>query len=206
MLTRQIQRAPIVVLQKTINFYAHLQHRYWRREQRGITELLERIFHPDFTHAVGRHGELMFDAALGRHGFRAEARNARTWRGQAWIETNHNLDRIITKDGLEYGVEIKNTQNYISREELSIKIQLCRHLRLTPLFIMRFAPKSYNFDVVRSGGFVLLFDEQIYPMGHTSLVAEVRHRLGLKVHSPNEIPDGHIQRLLNWHARKLTTR
>ncbi len=30
--------------------------------------VLRRIFHPEFAHAIGRHGELMFDAALGRHG------------------------------------------------------------------------------------------------------------------------------------------
>src|SRR5260370_2906269 len=88
--TRQIQRAQIVVQQKTINFYAHLQHRYWRRELREITGLLARIFDPEFTHAVGRHGELMFDAALGRYGFRAEAKNTKTWKGKTWLETNHN--------------------------------------------------------------------------------------------------------------------
>lgn len=200
----KIQRSPIVVQQKTINFYAHLQHRYWKREQGEISELLERIFHPEFTHAVGRHGELMFDAALGRYGFRAEAKNTRTWKGRTWDETNHNLDRIITRDGREYGVEIKNTQNYISREELYTKIKLCQHLGVVPLFIMRFAPKSYTFTVYRNKGFVLLFEEQIYPMGHSALVAEVREKLGLKIHSPNEVPDGHLQRFLKWHEAQLT--
>ncbi len=200
----QIQRAPIVVQKKTINFYAHLQHRYWKREQREIAELLERIFDPEFTHAVGRHGELMFDAALGRYGFRAEGKDTKTWKEKTWLETNHNLDRIITRDGREYGVEIKNTQNYISHEELLTKIRLCRHLGVIPLFIMKFAPKSYINEVYRNGGFVLLFEEQIYPMGHSALVAEVREKLGLKIHSPNEIQDGHMHRFLRWHQSKLS--
>ena len=200
---REIQRAPLVVQQKNINFYAHPQHRYWKREQREIASLLERIFDPDFTHALGRHGELMFDAAMGRYGFRAEARNANSWKGKTWQMTSHNLDRIVTRDGLAYGVEIKNTQNYISREELFTKIQMCQHLSLTPLFIMRFAPKSYNHLVNQNGGFVLLFEDQMYPWGHSALVAEVRERLGLKIHSPNEVQDGHMQRLLKWHDRKL---
>lgn len=198
----QIQRAPLVVQQKEINFYAQLQHRYWRREQREIARLLEKIFDPEFSHAIGRHAELMFDAALGRHGFRIEARNTRTWRGNAWMETNHNLDRIIARDGIEYGVEIKNTQNYFSREELRIKLRLCEHLNVAPLFIMRFAPKSYIHEVNQSGGFVLLFEEQIYPFGHNALLAEVRAKLGLKVHSPNDVPDGHMQRFENWHIRR----
>ena len=82
----------------------------------------------------------MFDAALGRNGFRAEAKNTNTWNTKTWIETNHNLDRIITRDDVAYGVEIKNTQNYISRHELLIKIRLCQYLNVKPLFIMRFAP------------------------------------------------------------------
>src|SRR5207249_4149685 len=102
-----------------------------------------RIFDPEFARAVGLHGELMFDAALGRYGFRAEARNASTWLRKVWTKTNHNLDRIVTRDQRGYGVEIKNTQGYISRDELRIKLDLSQYLGLTPLFIMRFAPKSY---------------------------------------------------------------
>jgi hypothetical protein len=202
----KIQRIPTVVQEKTINFYAHLKHRYWRREQKEIIGLLERIFHPEFTHAVGRHGELMFDAALGRSGFRAEAKNTNTWKEKAWTETNHNLDRIVTRDGLEYGAEIKNTQNYISRIELQTKIRLCQNLGLIPLFIMRFAPKSYIYEVNKARGFVLLFEKQMYPMGHNALVAEVTERLELKVHSPNEVMDGDMQRLLNWHTKQLGRR
>lgn len=199
---RKIQRAPLVVQEKTVHFYANPQHRYWKREQREMAKLLERIFAPEFAHAIGRHGELMFDAAFGRYGFRAEAKNTNEWKGKKWSSSNHNLDRIISRDGHEYGVEIKNTQNYISRDELDTKIKLCNHLGVTPLFIMRFAPKSYIYEVNQSNGFVLLFEQQIYPMGHNDLLAEVHERLGLKVHCPNEVPDGHMRRFLNWHARR----
>ncbi|MGH8647446.1 MAG: hypothetical protein ACREX4_24500, partial [Gammaproteobacteria bacterium] len=199
---REIQRIQVVVQEKPVNFYAHLKHRYWRRELTEIRGLLERIFDPEFTHAVGRHGELMFDAALGRSGFRAEATNTKAWKGRTWVTTNHNLDRIVTRDGRAYGIEIKNTQNYISREELQTKVQLCEHLEVTPLFIMRFAPKSYIHEVNQSGGFVLLFEEQMYPMGHTPLLREVRNKLGLKVNSPRDVKEGDMQRLLTWHEKR----
>ena len=171
-----------------------------------MIEVLARVFDPDFTHAVGRHGELMFDAALGRHGFRAEAKDTNSWAGRAWIQTNHNLDRIITRDGIAYGVEIKNTQNYISREELRVKIELSRHLGLRPLFIMRFAPKSYIFEIYKNGGFALLFEHQLYPWGHSLLLKRASEQLGLKVQCPRDIPEGDIQRFLNWHAKTLTTK
>jgi hypothetical protein len=168
-----------------------------------MASLLSRVFESEFAHAIGRHGELMFDAALGRAGFRAEAQNLNSWKGVTWEATNHNLDRIYTKDGLAYGAEIKNTQNYISRIELRTKIELCNRLRVIPLFIMRFAPKSYIHEVNQAGGFVLLFEEQIYPWGHSELLRDVRQILGLKVSSPRDVKEGDIQRLLNWHQRTL---
>lgn len=201
----QIRRIPtfLSALNKTVNFYASRKHRYVARELAVMQTLLTRIFDPQFAHAVGRHGELMFDAALGRNGFRAEAKDTKTWNGKSWSLTNHNLDRIITRDGLAYGVEIKNSQNYIPAQELQIKLRMCAHLEVTPLFIMRFAPKSYMYDIIQSGGFGLLYEDQLYPFGHDDLLAEVRARLRLKVQSPRDIKEGDMQRLVKWHLKRL---
>jgi hypothetical protein len=145
----ELMRQAVPLQGQMINFYANRKHRYFQRELKTMLALLSRMYDPEFTHAIGRHGELMFDAALGRAGFRAEARNTKTWDGKTWEETNHNLDRIVTRDAIPYGVEIKNTQNYISREELRTKLQLCHHLGVKPLFIMRFAPKSYMYEIYK---------------------------------------------------------
>jgi hypothetical protein len=145
----------------------------------------------------------MFDAALGRNGFKAEASNTNSWNGKTWKESNHNLDRIVTRDGIAYGVEIKNTQNYIPRIELQIKLRICHYLGLIPLFIMRFAPKSYMHEINQAGGFGLLFEEQIYPWGHNALLAEVRERLGLKVSCPRDVKEGDMLRLVKWHSKQL---
>ena len=200
---REIQRVSVPLQGQTINFYANRKHRYIQRELKAMLKLLRQMFDPEFTHALGRHGELMFDAALGRNGFRAEASNTKSWNGRTWDQTNHNLDRVVTRDGIAYGVEIKNTQNYISRDELRTKLQLCRHLGVTPLFIMRFAPKSYMHEIQQTGGFGLLFEEQIYPWGHNALLSEVREQLGLKVQSPRNVKEGDMQRLLKWHTKRL---
>jgi hypothetical protein len=68
--SQQIKRLSVPVQGQTINFYANRKHRYVQRELKTMLDVLRRIFDPDFTHAIGRHGELMFDAALGRNGFR----------------------------------------------------------------------------------------------------------------------------------------
>ncbi len=200
---KEIIRMPEVVEGQPVNFYADRRHRYVRRELKVMINILRRLFNPEFAHAIGRHGELMFDAALGRFGFQAHAKNVNTWNSRIWRETNHNLDRIITRDALAYGVEIKNTQNYISRDELRVKIRICQYLELIPLFIMRFAPKSYMFEIIKSGGFGLLFEEQIYPLGHSALLKEAREHLLLKVQCPRDVKEGDMQRLLNWHLKRL---
>lgn len=38
---------------------------------------------------------------------------------------------------------------------------------------------------------------------HTALLTEVRNKLGKKVHSPNDVKEGDMQRLLNWHMKKI---
>lgn len=145
-----VRKRTTMIAGKPVNFYASKKYRYWEREHRRKVALLQRIFDPDSSQAIGRHGELMFDAALGRAGFRADARNAKTWQGRSWGLTNHNLDRIYT-----------------------------------------------------AGGFALLFEDQMYPWGHSDLLREVRNSLGLKVAAPSDVRDGDIQRLEKWHARRL---
>ncbi|BEH58736.1 hypothetical protein [Burkholderia pseudomallei] len=187
-----------------VHFYTYPTYRYFRREAKRLEGVLTQLYDPDFTHAVGRHCEMLLDSALARAGFQPQATDANAWNGKQWTQTKHNLDRIVVKDSIAYGVEIKNTQNYIGRPELRTKLRMCEHLQLRPLFIMRFAPKSYIEEVRRAGGFTLLFEEQIYPFGFVKLMREVREALGLKVQCPRDFKEGDIQRLVNWHDKKLS--
>lgn len=198
-----LHRSTDSIQSQRINFFTHPKNRYWKRVQKKLRGLIERIHDPEFTHAVGRHAEMMFDSALARRQFVIHSSNSRTWQEKTWTETNHNLDRIVVRDGIAYGVEIKNTQNYIDLDEFKTKLRLCEFLELTPLFIFRFAPKNYIHQVNRRGGFVLLFEEQLYPWGHGSLLREVRELLDLKVQSPRDIKEGDMARLVKWHQNKL---
>lgn len=189
-----------------VYFYTHPKYRYWKREGRELSAFLSRLYDPNFTHAIGAHCEMMFDSALARIGFMPVARNVNAWQGKQWPDSRHNLDKVALCDGIPYGIEIKNTQNYISRDELETKVRLSKYLGLTPLFIMRFAPKSYIELVRRAGGFCLLFEEQIYPFGYRLLMEEVRSTLGLKVQCPRDIPEGHLLRLKNWHDKRKAAR
>ena len=61
-------------------------------------------------------------------------------------------------------------------------------------------------EIIKSGGFGLLFEEQIYPLGHSALLKEAREHLLLKVQCPRDVKEGDMQRLLNWHVKRLARR
>jgi hypothetical protein len=181
-------------------------HRNWRRQGHRLIERVSEYSSNDFARAVGRQGEAMFDAGLPRFGFMPKARDVREWQGRRWERTEHNLDRVFEADGRAYGVEIKNTLKYIPKSELLVKIEMCHLLGLIPLFIMRFAPKVYNFDIIGAGGFSLLFKDQLYPFGNEALAERVRGELRLPVHCPATVPDGVVQRFASWHQKQLQAR
>jgi len=188
----------------TITFYRAVAHRYWRRQAKEIVDLVRQCSAQPFTQALGAQGEMLFEAALGGAGFRVSARRVREHGGKAWTLTGHDLDYVFERDGIAYGTEIKNTLPYIPREELAGKLQMCKHLGLHPLFIVRMAPKSYINDVRRlSGGFTLVFKYQLYPFGQKAFADRVRARLRISVDCPTRIAEGTVQRFLNWHLRRL---
>lgn len=141
----------------------------------------------------------MFDAALPTKGFMPKARKVQTWRDRQWDETDHDLDRVFERDGIAYGTEIKNRLDYIERDELEVKLRMCEHLELTPLFIVRMAPKSYIEQVRQAGGYTLLVEWQLYPFGAMELAQHVRGELLLPADCPARIADGTVQRFLKWH-------
>jgi hypothetical protein len=184
-----------------LRFYWSRKLRYWRREAEVIRALVARYSSQDFTRGLGRQGEMLFDAALPTGGFMPKAKNVREYGDRRWTVTDHNLDRVFEKDAIAYGVEVKNTLVYISRQELGIKLAICEHLGLRPLFVVRAAPKSYIHQVNAAGGYVVVFRWQLYPFGQEALAEEVRDRLGLPVDCPQAIQAGTVQRLVNWHDR-----
>jgi hypothetical protein len=188
-----------------IRFFRMRTNRYWKRQAKEIIRLVQRFSNTEFTRALGHQGELLVDAALPLAGFSQVARNARSFKGITWQQSGHDLDRIVEREGIPYGVEIKNTLPYIPRDELEIKLSMCRHLGLLPLFVSRMAPKNYSFEIIEAGGISWILGTQFYPFGHQQLADAVRNQLRLPVAAPARIEDGAITRLLkaiNRQARR----
>ncbi len=182
-----------------MRFFFSNKLRYWKRSATKVRKLVLEYSKVDFTNAFGHHAEMLFDAALPREGFLPVAENVKEYDGKRWDETEHNLDRIFVRDGVAYGTEIKNQLGYLEFAEFFVKLRMCQHLGLRPLFIARMMPKSYIWDVIKAGGFCLIFKYQLYPFGHRDLAERVANRLSLPVKCPAAIEAGTVRRFLKWH-------
>jgi hypothetical protein len=183
-------------------FFIHKSNRYARRPINRIEKIIEEYSQDHITRSCGHRAEDLFCKALAMRGFMPTATKVREYNGKAWERTGHDLDFVFEKDGIKYGCEIKNTLGYIEKEELEIKLGMCAHFRIKPLFIMRYSPKSYNKMIYERGGFALIFETQIYELSQEKLVQKLKDILGLPVICSKAIPDGIIERFDKWHRRQ----
>lgn len=176
--------------------------RYYKRKANELVGLLNRYSDPNITGAVGLHGETMVLEAFARHRFLMVGRHAQEYEGVKWDFSDHNLDFIFERDGKAYGIEVKNTLAYIDKKDYDIKILMCKHLGLQPVFVVRMMPKIWTFGVQRAGGFGLILKWQLYPWTHKPLAKEVHAITGLPVDAPKSIGDGTFARFMQWHHKQ----
>jgi hypothetical protein len=87
--------------------------------------LIAEFSEPIFTRALGHQGESLTDAAWARMGFKIEAMKVKEVGGRRWPHSDHDLDRLIVRDGIAWGVEIKNKLGYIDQGEFQTKLAMC---------------------------------------------------------------------------------
>jgi len=186
-----------------VKFVFNRRYRYYKRQINNNIKIVREYSDPSITRACGRQAEVLFFNALTNKGFLSRGQNVNEYNGKKWTETEHALDFILERDGIVYGAEVKNKLRYIDEDELRIKLHMCNFLGIRPLFIMRGSPKSYNHEIIKRGGYAMIFVAQIYPFGQESLVTKIKKVLELTVDCPRAIPEGIIDRFINWHTKKV---
>ena len=178
-------------------------YRYRRRQASRLLEIIDEMSKPEVGEACGEQADVLFYNALMGRRFLAYGQDIREFRGTVWEETERDLDFIIERDDVAYGCEVKNRWDYISRDELELKLRMCAHLGVRPLFIMRASPKTYNKMIIDQGGYTLIFVAHLYAFGMGEMVKMVRDELGLEADSPRAIPAGIIDRFMKWHLNNV---
>jgi hypothetical protein len=190
----------------SLKFVFNKKFRHHRMLIRRCVEVVRGYASPAIAIACGRQAEVLFFNALVNNGFSSLGQDINECRNKKWTETDHNLDFIIERDNISYGCEVKNKWDYIEKEEMDVKLRICEFLGLRPLFIMRASPKTYNWEIIRRGGYAMIFEAQIYPFGHKQLVEKIKEVLELPVDCPRAIPKGIVDRFIKWHEKGTKTR
>jgi hypothetical protein len=186
-----------------IHLFWHRRYRYYRRAADELVRLVSEYADPNVAAAIGIHGEAMVLGGFAESQFVLKARETNEWNGRRWTETNHDYDFIFKRDGLAYAVEVKNTLGYPAHEEISIKLEMARLMRVTPVFVARMLPKTVINEIWRATGFALILKYQLYPYSHRALAKRVAEELRLPVDSPRRLSDGTMKRFTDWHAKRV---
>jgi hypothetical protein len=184
-----------------LHFFTSKSTRYAKRKANALSKVVQEYSQDHITASCGNRAEILFAEDFAGRGFVIKGKKVLEYNGKKWEETKNDLDYVFERDGIPYGCEIKNTLDYIGREELEIKLRMCKHFGVRPLFIMRYAPKTYADMIIKEGGFALLFKAQIYDLSQRDLVESIRNDLGYEADCPKAIPSGIIDRFEIWHNR-----
>ncbi|MEE9177526.1 MAG: hypothetical protein V3U46_03760 [Acidimicrobiia bacterium] len=181
----------------------HRGYRYHRRESARVLALIDEYSHHDVSRDVGWQGEALVLEGFVRNQFVLLDRNAQSYGDKVWTDSNHDLDFVLERDGVGYGVEVKNQLGYMDHDELVRKTEMCRSLGLRSVFAVRMLPKDWINEVIDSGGFALIMKYQLYPKARRALVERMREELELPVDTPGALFDGTMKRFLDWHEKNV---
>ena len=170
-------------------------NRYYKRPAKKMARIVEEYCSPDITRDVGLIGQELFKVAYARYGYALKKEDAREFNGRTWEKSKKDLDFIVEKRGKYFGCEVKNTLGYIEKKELDEKLEMCGYFGVIPIFILRSSPTVWNDEIIRKGGYVQVFDTQIFPPGRKRLVDKMKGELGLPVLTSERIPDSIMERL-----------
>jgi hypothetical protein len=187
----------------TITIYWQRSFRYYKRTATRLMNLVEEYADPNIGGALGLHGESMVLEGFARSRFVMHGREVREHAGRMWEESMHDVDFVFERDGVAYGIEVKNTLGYPPQDEIRLKTQMSRHLGLRPVIVARMLPRPWIEVLRRSGGFGLILKYQLCPWTHRELARRVATETGLPVDSPRALAEGTMARFLRWHRRNI---
>ncbi len=178
----------------------HRSYRFYKRAADEVFRLVDWYSTAATDGALGMQGEHLVLAAFARQKFLLVAEEANSYAGKKWEVTRHDLDFIFERDGVGYGVEVKNTLGYLDVGEFLTKIRLSRHIGVKPVFAVRALPKTWAHALIQAGGYAMIMGYQFYPWTHKDVADKIRESLGLPVDTPKRIEQGTMERFERWIA------
>lgn len=155
--------------------------RYVERQIKAHMKLVEEYSSELINKATGDYAETLVLSGLSRLHLSLVGRNTRVYRDRTWTQSDHNLDFIMEKGSVAYGIEVKNTFDYMPADEFAIKLQMCQFLGIRPLFVVRSRDKIQWQQAKDAGGLIFMFKTKIFPPGQDPLVHRIWQEMRLPV-------------------------
>jgi hypothetical protein len=173
-------------------------YRYPKRSANKVIDLVQRYSSPAVSGTLGDQGEMLVLEGFARRGFILKGRGKNQNGEKRWIGSNHDLDFIFERDGVGYGVEVKNTLGYMDHNELKLKIDMARTLGVKPVVAARMLPGLWIQELARAGGYGMILKYQLYPLAHVAIAQEIRQEMALPVDTPRRLADRTMDRFERW--------
>lgn len=202
-----------------IKFYANAEAMKNEEEEKRMkthaintAKLVEKYSDSKNSDALGKQLESLVKHELRASQFEVLGIHTNEYNRERWTRTNHNLDIIARKRDTDFviGVEVKNTLDIIEPSEIDIKIDICAHLGIVPVFAVRWI-KPYLDCIRRQHGFSWMFKTQIFPYGFEDFTQELYqklselnkvnsrdHKLEFPVTVRNDLPPNSVNKFNEW--------
>lgn len=181
-------------------------------EKRAVSRDINAIL---TAHApAGAHAEDLFERAFLELDFKIHKRNASDFRGKEVRERVAgrqlpDLDFIIEKDKVVYGVDVKNwiKYEYATRTEVSRKVSLALDLEVVPFIIARYVDKETIYkEFYLKGGLCYPYGTLLIPPSYESLADRAGSLLGYPILAVDTLPVYKVKWIETLHRKYLEKR
>lgn len=200
-LGQQTRRVPVTRQKAVFVYMKGALSRALRARIRRKVKLIERYVAASSN--AGHFAEDLFQNELGaRGGFVFACKETRYFGGKEWTRSDHDLDFVMCKEGIFYGVEVKDVLQYVNfGRELRIKLDMCKYLNLVPFFICRMLPVVWMREIRAYGGVALLFKRWVFPPADRKLVEGCVKEFNFPMSYWHALPQTIVDRAVMLHRR-----
>jgi hypothetical protein len=159
---------------------------------------------------AGGHAEDLFERGFLSLGFKPHGRDVSEFRNRKVTgvvgKEPPNVDFVFERDGLTYGVDVKNWIRYEwdTRDDVVSKVKVARKLGLVPFIIARYVDEdiAYN-EIIKRGGIVYRYGELLVPTLYGSVADAAREVLGYPVLATEELPAYKVKWMEMLHLQRV---
>ena len=164
---------------------------------------MEKFSDDEVNDGAGKYAEYLFLHMFNKHQFDIVGRHTNSFRDKTWTISDRNLDFIIQKEGVSYGVEVKNRFDYMDQDEFEEKLEICQYLGLLPMFPIRCPSDQQYAQMQECNGLALKFKTRIFPPGFQKLITDIWNNFRLPVNIWEEIKTPIENIFLNYHHQNV---